>query len=277
MKLFYGFCLSIFLLIGFAIAADTPQASQPQQRPQMSKAELRNKLMNPFSDIWMISYANAFAYMEGADSVANMTMVDFKTALPIAADKMLLAEIRTGLRIDSDSDKFGGLSLEHTSLTVRLAKMVSKRFSYALGGSIALPNSEDLNNGQKLNGDVTLAPNIFARYDGDAIDVMLAMGHSFDVIDTDNTRESLTHAFFGIAFPVMDSSDVMIGTFMRYDWTETSDNRFSLPLFVGYNFLAMFFGHPVQLRLGAGRSVIKAEDEYSSTFVFIGIAPVLKH
>ncbi len=273
MRVLYSLFLLFVLLFGFISAAEV---SKPQ-RPQMTKAEFRNKLMNPFSDIWMISYANALAYIDGVDSVANMTMIDFKTAFPIAANKMLLLDLRTGVRADSDSDKFLGLGLEHTSLTARVATMVSKRFSYALGGSLALPNNEDINNGDKLNGDVTFAPNVFVRYDGDIIDINFGMGHSFDIIDTDNTRESLTHAFAALAFPVMDSSDVMIGTFMRYDWTEANENRFTLPIFISYNFLAMFFGHPVQLRFGAGRSVIKAEDQFSSSFLFIAISPVLKH
>ncbi len=278
MQILSLFFLSLFLLFGFINAAAVEKTSQPKQT-QINKAELRNKIMNPFSDIWIISYSNAFHIIDTGNSnkAVNQTKIKFKTGLPVAQDTTLLLGLRTGVRLDSSGGDFLGLNFETTSLNIKIAKKINKSYSYAFGGAITLPNSEDYNNAETLNSDVTFAPNLYLRYNGSSFDAHVGIMHNIDIVNTDNINQSSTRMFIGLAIPILDSSDISIGTAVKYDWTQKNKNRLDAPFFVGYNFLTNFLRHPVQLRLGAGTNIIKASDSNSETFFFIGIAPILKY
>ncbi len=277
MKLFFNFYLFALLLLNFINATNKKDYSEKSS--SNSTAELRDKIMNPFSDVWLISYSNVFHVIdtEGSNKLVNQTKINFKTSMPISQETMLLLGFKTGVRVNSQSSNFLGLNFETTSIKIRVAKKFNERYSYAFGAILALPNGEDYNNSDKLNSDITISPNVYFRYDGNLIDVHFGFAHSFDIIDTDNIRRATTQMFAGIAAPVMDSSDISIGTHIKYDWTEIKGERIDIPLFIGYNFLTFIFGKPIQLRLGTGRKIIKASTTNSETFFFVSISPILKH
>lgn len=256
---------------------EVKDAKSTTSKNEKTISELRSSILNPFSDVWYFSYADAFKIInddEGDNRIVNSTNIKAKGAFYLTNKYNLVFGLTTGLRLKEEEE--GGVkpTFSYSKFIVRFAPKVKKGFIYSVGMGSSFPidlNYDDI----PKDHDVTFGPNAAIGYVDPNYTFFLGTSYVQDFFNTDSIHtqdfkigimgsHALGKRFFIKGFGVL-----------KNDFAEEQDSRLKVPVGVGVNAIISVFHVPINLGVNLAHTVIHPANEGKETTIFVSIAPII--